>query len=143
LTGILQEWYEKSLSCGFPMSTLLFEQNAAQRFVLHTEAFRRWQQATGVRVIGHETHAGNKLDPELGPQILRELYKRGLVRLPGGSPNAQFASLKLIDEVTKYPKGRTNDLVMSQWFGEANLNHIYSREPKIRMTPVPTWLRTA
>ena len=85
--GILQDWFEKALVLGFPISTLIFEQNGAQRFFLATEAFRRWQQQTGVRVIGHETFAANKLDPQLGPQILSELYRRGLVRLPGkGTP---------------------------------------------------------
>ena len=79
-TGLLQQWYERSVVCGFPITTLIFEANAAQRFFLATEAIRRWQQSTGVRVIGHETYAANKLDKDLGPQILSELYRRGLVR---------------------------------------------------------------
>jgi hypothetical protein len=140
-TGILHQWYEKSLLSGFPLTTLIFEANAAQRFFLATEAMRRWQQTTGVRVIGHETYAANKLDPLLGPQILSELYRRGLVRLPGRGDASRMMSLKLIEEVTRYPQFRTDDLVMSQWFGEANLAHIYSREPKSRTLPVPRWLR--
>ena len=140
-TGLLQEeWYERSVQNGFPLTTLVFEQNAAQRFFLATEAMRRWQQQTGVRVIGHETYAANKLDPKLGPQILREPYRRGLVRLPGAGLS-RLQSMKLVTEVTRYPQFRTDDLVMSQWMGEYNLPHIYSREPKVRTTPVPAWLK--
>jgi hypothetical protein len=139
--GLLQEWHEKSVIAGFPISTLIYEQNGAQRFFLATDAFRRWQQMTGVRVIGHETFATNKLDPKLGPQILSPLYRRGLVRIPGKGDASRMMSLKLVEEVTRYPQFRTDDLVMSQWFGEANLQHVYSREPKVRMTPTPTWLK--
>ena len=140
-TGLLQRWHEKALVAGFPISTLIFEQNGAQRFFLATAAFKRWQQMTGIRVIGHETFAANKLDPKLGPQILSQIYRRGLVRLPYGDDAGRWMSLKLIEEVTRYPKHRTDDLVMSQWFGEANLGHVYNRQPKQRTLPVPTWLR--
>ena len=139
--GILQDWHEKALISGFPISTLIFEQNGAQRFFLATEAFRRWQQQTGVRVIGHETFAANKLDKDLGVGILAELYRRGLVRLPGNGDAARLMSLKLVEEVTQYPFHRTNDLTMSQWFGEANLKHVYSKQHKARITAVPGWLR--
>ena len=138
--GLLQEWFEMSVKKGYPLTTLIFEQNAAQRFFLATDALRRWQQSTGVRIIGHETSAANKLDPELGPQQLGPLYRRGLVRLPHGSQQATFASLKLIDEITRYPMGRKDDLVMSQWFGEANLGHIYARKPVERYTFRPSWM---
>jgi hypothetical protein len=140
-TGLLPEWYQKSVMQGFPITTLIFEANAAQRFFLATEALRRWQQQTGVRIIGHETYAANKLDPELGPQILRELYRRGLVRLPGKGDHSKFRSMRLTEEVTRYPMGRTDDLVMSQWFGEANLDHIYKRDATVRITNVPSWLK--
>lgn len=140
-TGVLPDWYQRSVIAGFPISTLVFEQNAAQRFFLATDALRRWQQDTGVRIIGHETFAANKLDPALGPQTLSELYRRGLVRLPGHGDKARMTSLKLVTEVTRYPQHRTDDLVMSQWMGEANLTHIYNREPPMRITWRPTWMR--
>ena len=139
--GILTEWYEKSIECGFPIATLVFEANAAQRFFLATDALRRWQQQTGVRVIGHETFAKNKLDSELGPQQLAGLYKRGLVRLPGGDDTSRLHSMRLVEEVCKYPMGRRDDLVMSQWFGEFQLPHIYAREPKVRFTHRPSWMK--
>ena len=50
-------------------------------------------------------------------------------------------SLKLVTEVTRYPAHRTDDLVMAQWFGEANLKHVYSRNTKSRQLPVPRWLK--
>lgn len=145
-TGILQDWYKKTCELGFPLSTLVFEQNGAQRFFLAQDSLRRWQQQTGVRIIGHETTARNKLDRELGPQILAELYKRGLIRLPGYRSEdqvdrARLTSMKLVDEVTKWPKGRADDLVMSQWFGEASLSSIYQQIPHPRITKVPTWMR--
>ncbi len=140
-TGLLPQWYERSVACGFPIATLVFEQNAAQRFFLATDALKRWQQQTGVRVIGHETFAANKLDPNLGPQILSELYRRGLVRLPGAGDLARITSMKLVEEVTRYPQARTDDLVMAQWMGEANLRHIYARDPQQRTTWRPSWFR--
>ena len=140
-TGLLQDWYEKSVVCGFPISTLIFEQNGAQRFFLATDAFRRWQQTTGVRVIGHETFSANKLDPNLGPQILSELYRRGLVRLPQKGDITRLTTMKLVEEVTRYPQFRTDDLVMSQWFFEANLKHVYNRDPKPRTMWRPSWLK--
>jgi hypothetical protein len=141
--GLLPEWYDRSVTAGYPLTTLIFEQNAAQRFFLATDALRRWQQQTGVRVIGHETSAANKLDPELGPQQLGPLYRRGLVRLPHGSQAAALGSLKLIDEVTRYPMGRKDDLTMSQWFGEADLSHIYARKPPERYSWRPSWMAAA
>ena len=36
---------------------------------------------------------------------------------------------KLIDELTTYPHGRTDDCVMADWFQEWNLPKIYSPEP--------------
>ena len=139
--GLLADWHDRSVTAGFPLSTLIFEANAAQRFFLATDALRRWQQSTGVRVIGHETYAKNKLDKELGPQQLANLYRRGLVRLPGGDDRSRFASLKLIEEVTRYPMAHKDDLVMSQWFGEANLSHVYSRKPPLRKVWRPSWMR--
>jgi hypothetical protein len=139
--GLLQQWFERTQVLGFPLTTLIFEMNAAQRFFLATEAIRRWQGQTGVRIIGHETHAVNKLDPKLGPQILSEVYRRGLVRLPGKGDISRVSSMKLVDEVTRYPMGRTDDLVMSQWFGECNLHKIYRRDPPVRNTWRPSWMR--
>lgn len=140
-TGMLHDWYQQSVVLGFPITTLVFEQNAAQRFFLATEAMRRWQQTTGVRVIGHETYAANKLDPNLGPQILSPLYRRGLIRLPAGNEMSRLKTLQLVEEVTRYPQGRTDDQVMAQWMGEANLDHIYAREPQVRLTWRPRWMK--
>ncbi len=139
--GVAHEWWERSVALNMPITTMVFEANAAQRFFLATQAIRDWQAATGVRVIGHETYAANKLDRELGPQILAQIYRRGLIRLPGRGEEARLTSLKLIEEVTKWPKGGCDDQVMAQWFGEYNLEHIYDPTPFIRFDSRPDWLR--
>jgi len=44
--------------------------------------------------------------------------------------------MPLIDEVTKYPHGRTDDCVMAQWFFEWNLPDV---TPKGAYNAAPVW----
>jgi hypothetical protein len=89
--------------------------------------------STASRLIAHPR--ANKSDPKYGVQALGPLYRSGRVRLPGRQGDgSRLASLKLVDEVTKWPEGATDDQVMSQWFGFWNLKNIYTpyRRPDAR-----------
>jgi hypothetical protein len=131
-TGVMEEWQRRSIGLGVPITWWVIEQNAAQRFILQYDHFRRWQQRTGVRVIGHETHGGNKADAEFGLSAsLEPIFRRGLLRLPG-FPNdsvSRPASLKLVDEATRYPDVSTDDTLMALWFFEFNKRRFEVPDP--------------
>ena len=90
-----------------------------------------------VEIMPHSTHR-NKSDPEFGVESIREHYKFGRIRLPyKRNSRASSARMKLINELTTYPHGRTDDCVMADWFWEWNLPRIYSpRRPRARVAPV-------
>ncbi len=71
------------------------------------------------------------------------LVVHGRVRLPGKQNNpGRMAAMKLVDEVTKWPEGNTDDCVMAQWFFEYQLPNIHTPyvEPPQRF--VPSWQRS-
>lgn len=126
LRGLAVDWQELSEKMGYRITTWIVERNAAQRFFFSysfTEAFIR---KYGINLVAHDT-TNNKSDPNYGVQALGPLYRSGRVRLPGRqNDGSRLASLKLVDEVTKWPKGSSDDQVMSQWFGFWNLNRLYT-----------------
>ena len=128
-TGLLEEWYETSVAIGHPITHVIVEINAAQRFLLQYDLVRRWMALRSVQVIPHSTHR-NKSDPDYGVQSIAPHYQFGRVRLPGkpysqGKANA----LSLAKEVTHYPQSSTSDCLMAQWFFEWQLPHIF-RPPR-------------
>ncbi len=123
--GVMQEWQERSVRLGLPITHWVFEANAAQRFVLQYDHAKRWQRKHGVSVIPHQTHR-NKHDDDLGVETIAPHWKHGRVRLPGkNNTPARIQSMKLVDEVTRWPEGGTTDCVMAQWFFEYQLPNIY------------------
>ena len=65
------------------------------------------------------------------------------MRLPGKqNGEARYTSLKLVDEVTRYPQSTTDDCVMSEWMFEWNLPILYT--PPAMRNPerekVPSWI---
>ena len=139
--GVMNDWQNMSISLGFPISTWIVEQNAAQRFLLQYDHVRRWRAQYGVDIIGHDT-GRNKTDREYGVETIAPHYRFGRVRLPWRN-EGRIISLKLVEEVTHYPYGRTDDCVMAQWFGEWNLPNIYTPTHQRKSTAWrPSWLRT-
>ncbi len=141
-TGVMQEWQERSRDLGLPISHWVVEANAAQRFILQYDHARRWQAKNGVSVIPHQT-TRNKTDEDYGVQTIAPHYRFGRVRLPGKQNNpGRMAAMKLVDEVTKWPEGNTDDCVMAQWFFEYQLPNIHTPyvEPPQRF--VPSWQRS-
>ncbi len=124
-SGLMEEWQTKSEAIGFPITHWIVERNAAQRFMLQYSTVTQWQIKRGVQIIGHDTTTANKSHEELGVSTLGPLYRLGRVRLPGKGDAARLASMKLVDEIVKYPYDtRTDDCVMAQWFLEWNLPNI-------------------
>lgn len=142
--GLMEEWQQRSVKLGWPIKTWIVEVNAAQRFLLAYDHVRRWIAARSTAIVPHTTSV-RKLDEDKGPWIVRDHFRYGRVRLPGRNnvrPSmARVQSMKLVDEVTRYPNaGVTDDQVYACWFYFANLPK-YSRSVPIETTEqVPGWL---
>lgn len=144
-TGIMEDWHHRSSEMGVPIRHWIVEKNAAQRFILQYQHFKRWSAQRGVEVIAHETMR-NKADPAYGVQMIAPLWRSGRVRLPGRQrTSARPHSLLLVDEVTRWnPEGtghRTDDEVMAHWFVEHNLHLIVDDDEPPPVQWRPTWLR--
>jgi hypothetical protein len=147
-TGIAEEWWQRSVDMGHPIQYWIVEANAAQKFILQYDHFRRWSSLRAVNLIPHYTHSRNKADPDYGVQMLAGLYRHGRIRLPGKQrTEARPHALLLVNEVTKWtPEGTgaaTDDCVMAQWFVEHNLPNISL--PRGNVTPLwrPSWIKEA
>lgn len=133
-SGIMDEWQNRSLSAGYPITHWIVEVNAAQRFLLAHDFVRKWQAFHSVNVVPHTTHK-NKLDENLGVEaLLPPLWRTGQVRLPTMIEN--WKTLALIDEMTSWTRNKKNgtDLVMAHWFAELHM-------PKLSplMAPPKRW----
>jgi hypothetical protein len=140
-SGIMDVWQKKSMALGRPIRKWIVEQNAAQRFLLQSRPADLWKTKMGVNILKHETH-GNKSDPQLGVQAaIPSLWRLGRIDLPMKGHDAVVASKALVDEVTSWPGGATDDAVMAHWFGEWNLKRVYVPQ---QIEPlgfkVPTWM---
>lgn len=143
--GLMHEWQLRSIQLGWPITSWIVEVNAAQRFLLQYDHTHRWRRKYGVSVIAHTTGL-NKSNPDYGVQMLKNVYRFGQVRLPMKQRTvamARTASMKLVDEVTRYPQARYDDCLMAQWFFEFNLQKgIVGREEVEEITVArPSWMR--
>jgi hypothetical protein len=140
-SGLLEEWWWRSDDLGRPFTYLIVEANAAQRFLLQYDHVKRWQSQRGVSVIPHATHR-NKSDADFGIQTIAPHYRHGRVRLPGKiADGSRNTSLKLVNEVTRWPNGNSDDCVMAHWFLLWNAPNIF---PKNILNPPkfnrPSWM---
>jgi hypothetical protein len=139
-TGLLEEWWQKSTDAGRPITHVIVETNAAQRFLLQYEHAKRWSQVRGVALVSHNT-GRNKADAEMGVHALAPQFRHGRVRLPGHNLTRPYV-LPLYNEVTRYPDSATTDLTMACWFLLWNAPQLFTR--KIAKPPTfnrPSWIR--
>lgn len=125
--GLMQDWQNRSVALGLPITHWVVEHNGAQRFLLQYDHVRRWVRQHGCSIIPHTT-AANKNDPKYGVWTIREAWRAGRVNLPKKTDAARLASMKLVDEVVRYPNGAADDQVMSMWMG-------YTKLPQIAVLP--------
>lgn len=141
--GVLEDWQTRSEQLGFPISHWIFEVNAAQRWFVGMESTQAWlRKHMGVQIISHTTTV-RKTDPDLGVEMVREWWRSGRIRLPGKGIEARTASLKLVEEVQRYPNAYTDDQVMAHWFVVSHLPNI-SAGWDIKEAPRfgrPSWVR--
>lgn len=141
-TGLMEEWQARSVNLEVPIKYWIVEANSAQRFMLQYNHVTRWMAHWRVNLIPHQT-AANKSDPQYGIEVLRPAYRYGQVRLPYRAGSAYMASAKLIEEVTHWPMGRSDDCVMAQWFLEWHLPRLLPVGKPLPRMNRPTWLREA
>lgn len=142
LVGLMPEWQQNSEDLGIGIRYWIIEANAAQRWLAGYHAGDMFTRKYPTQIVRHTTGL-NKADSKLGVPMLSMLYKQGRVRLPGKqSDMSRIASLKLVDEVTRYPKGNTDDEVMAQWMGEWMLPQLYVPASASNVTIMrPSWMR--
>lgn len=151
-TGLMAEWQDRSAKMGVPIRWWIAEQNAAQRFFWQTTYVRNWIRQNRTSLVPHTTTGKNKSDTDLGIDAMAQVWRMGLVRLPGGGSDhnrvsARAASLKLVNEVTKYPNAARDDMVMAQWFLEANVDRLIRSARSVHdddglvILDRPSWLR--
>ena len=143
-TGLLETWWQESVAQNRPVTTLIVEENAAQRFMLQYNHFKRWAALRRVNLVGHQT-GRNKSDPKFGVQTIGSYYKFGQVRLPGQRIDGSRSSVsQLVKEVTEWPGDNvTDDCVMSHWFLVWNAQNLF---PTANLEPivfpgVPSWAK--
>lgn len=136
--GVMDEWQDASRTLGFPITTWIVEANAAQRFMLQYDHVRRWRSLNSVDILPHTT-SRNKSDPQYGVETIAPHWRFGRVRLPGFG-DGKVISMRLIDEVTKYPHGRTDDCVMAEWFFEWNLPNLSIPIAPTHSAWRPSWI---
>jgi transposase-like protein len=142
--GVLEEWVRRAKKGPCPITHLIVEANACQRWLLQYDHTKRWQRHHQIVITAHQT-SGNKLDPELGIQSVAPRYKFGNVRLPG-TPQARAVVAPLVHEATRYqpakPKAIPDDCLMQQWFVEFLLPKLARPAPaQGRTLPRPSWMR--
>ena len=138
--GVMDEWQDASRMLGFPITTWIVEANAAQRFMLQYDHVRRWRSLNGVDILPHTTSRNNS-DPEFGVETIAPHWRFGRVRIPGRG-DGKVVGMRLIDEVTKYPHGRTDDCVMAEWFFEWNLPNLSTPNAPDMTAWRPSWIGT-
>lgn len=139
-TGLLEDWWQRSNDQGHPITHLIVEANAAQRFMLQYEHFKRWSAIRNVSVVPHQTNR-NKSDEEYGVQTLAPHYKAGRVRLPGNEFFGKPTIKPMVKELIQWPEGSTDDCVMAHWFLIWNAPNLFVNQnaapPKFAR---PSWM---
>lgn len=145
-TGIAEEWWQITNEMGHPITHWIVEANAAQKFILQYDHFKRWASTRSVNMTAHYTHARNKTDPDYGVWMIAQEYKYGRVRLPGKDKTyARPHSLLLAHEATHWTPERehlqTDDCVMAHWFLEHNLPNLRPPDSTPTFLRRPSWVQ--
>jgi len=141
-SGLVPSLTEDANMMGAPITHIVVEVNAAQRWLLSQPHVQRWMEYTGQVFVPHTTTI-NKRDPKYGFESIGDLFRQGMIRLPWNSPQARLQMGYLIQEAISYPDGDTDDTLMSTWFQKLAVENHYTprREGMYRMNR-PMWVST-
>jgi hypothetical protein len=139
-SGLMVDLRNQSLAAGAPISHVIVEVNAAQRWLLQQPHVQRFMEVTGIQFLPHTTSV-NKADPKFGLESIGDLFRQGSARLPWGNPTTRLKVQHLITEGTQYPDGDTDDLLMSTWFGKLAVeNHWTPNAGRLYRRQVPGYI---
>ena len=139
-SGLIHEMYFDSCDLGIPITHVVVEVNAAQRWLLSQPHVQKWSAMTGVSFVPHTTSV-NKQDPKYGLESIGDLFRQGMIRIPWGDMSSRTRCQHLIDEATRYPDYDTTDLIMSTWFGKLAVeNHYTPRREGLYQLNRPGWM---
>ena len=140
--GLMDEWQRRSQDMGLKITDWIFENNAAQRWFYQFEHCHRWIREHAVNVRPHTT-TDRKNDADLGVEMIRDWWRYGRIRLPGKGLSARTSSLKLVEEVQKWPSGMTDDQVLACYFAVLWLPQISAGWDIVEVPRFsrPSWLR--
>lgn len=142
-SGLMVELTQEANEIGAPITHVIFEVNAAQRWFLSQRHVQKWMEMTGQVFVPHTTSI-NKQDPKYGLESIGDLFRQGFIRLPWANPTARLKVNYLIEEATRYPDHDTDDLIMSTWFGKLAVeNHYTPRRQGLYQMTRPEWLMGA
>jgi hypothetical protein len=139
-SGLLHDLRTASVDKGAPITHVIVEVNAAQRYLLTQPHVHKWASAFGVTFIPHQTHS-NKNDPKFGVTSIADFYRQGVVRLPNGDPSTRLDMSTMVHELTRWPEARTDDEVMANWFMFKAVDTAYTpRDYKPPAFDRPDWI---
>jgi hypothetical protein len=139
-SGLVVDIWNNANNMQAPISHIIVEVNAAQRWLLNQPHVQRWSAMTGVSFVPHTTSI-NKQDPRYGLESIGDLFRQGRIRMPWGNIAARSRLTYLIDEATKYPEHDTTDLIMSTWFGKLAVENLYTpRKSGMYRLDRPSWM---
>lgn len=139
-SGLMEELKNRGIQLGAPISHVIVEVNAAQRWLLSQPHVQRWSAVHGISFVPHTTTV-NKADPKYGLESIGDMFRQGRVRIPWADLPSRQRCQPLIDEAVRYPDHDTTDLVMSTWFGKLAVeNHYTPRTQGLYQMHRPVWL---
>ena len=139
-SGLLPEIWEYANDMGIPITTAVFEVNAAQRWFLSQPSVQKWTQTTGMVFVPHTTSM-NKRDPKFGFESIGDMFRQGSIRIPMGTPEARMRMGYLIQEAINYPEYDTDDTLMATWFMKLAVeNHMPTRGVGVYRQSRPSWV---
>ena len=142
-SGLMEDYRKAGNHLGIPISHVVFEVNAAQRWLLSQPHVQRWTANHGIAFLPHTTHI-NKQDPKFGLESIGDLFRQGFIRLPWNGPQPRARVNDLVTEATKYPDADTTDLIMSVWFHKLAIeNHYTPPRQGLYQTERPAWMSNA
>jgi len=121
-TGVAEDWQNQAKRMGWPIAMWIIEQNAAQRYLFQHTWVNDWMKSHHTTIKGHGTHR-NKADPEFGVEAsIPARFRLGKVDLPFDQEDlpTRVTVNEFTRELTEYPDGQTEDMVMGYWFFDFN-----------------------
>jgi hypothetical protein len=138
--GVADEMVLYAESKGVPITHIIVEAVAAQRFLVQYDHYKAWARKHHITTIPHQTNR-NKSDPKYGVETIAPYWEFGHIRLPMKGNLSRVMSLQLITEVTHYVGDPPDDCLMAEWFMHWNFDKIYNPPHEPHKDWRPGWMK--